>query len=141
MKELRDAALKLSLALPNGAANTLTNPAIDTGQSSGGNAALCGTDGMTEYLITVPALNTTQLPDAKTMKYDVVWADNAALTTNAVTYIAAALTQTGAGGAGAAGATFRCRLPSTAKRYVGLKATGSASGDATAAAATLEALL
>ncbi|MEI8196167.1 MAG: hypothetical protein WCI73_09690 [Phycisphaerae bacterium] len=140
MKELRDAILKLTLALPNGAANATTSPAIDTGASSGGNTALSGQDGLTEYLLSVPALTTTQQPDAKTLKYDIIWADNAALTTNPVTYIAAAITQTGAGGAGAAAATFRFRLPSTAKRYVGFKATGSASGDSSAASATLEAL-
>ena len=75
------------------------------------------------------------------MKYDIVWADSADLQTNPVTYITSAIVQTGAGGAGAAGQTFRFRLPSTAKRYVGFKATNSAAGNASGANATLEVLL
>ena len=47
---------------------------------------------------------------------------------------------TGAGGAGCAAATYRMKPPTNVKRYVGLKATGSASGDATTASATLEVL-
>ena len=140
MKELRDAALKLTLALPNGAATATVAAAMDTGVTSGGNKALDGQDGLLEFLLSAPLLSATQQPDSKTMKYDIVWADSADLGTNPVTYIAAAITQTGSGTLGAAAATYRFRLPSTAKRYVGFKATGSAAGDASAASATLEAL-
>jgi len=135
MQELRDASMKITKALPNGAA-TATSAAVDLGENTGlRNNALD-----VDFLLSAPVLNTTQQPDAKTMKYNIVYADDAALSTNKVTYITTALTQTGAGGAGAAAATFRFRLPSTAKRYVGFEAVGSASGDATGASATLEVL-
>jgi hypothetical protein len=142
MQELRDASLKVTRALPNGAA-TVTSVSIDTGLNAGaigagvlGNQAIEG-----EYELTAPALATGQLGDAATMKYNIVTADSADLQTNPVTYITAAITQTGAGGAGAAGQVFRFRLPTTAKRYVGFTATNSAAGNASAASAFLELLL
>lgn len=136
MQELKDANLKLTRALPNGAASVTSASAIDTGKTT--------TQGSpnreVEFLISAPAMNTTQMPDAKTMKYDVVMSDSSDLS-GPTTLIAAGITQTGASSAGCAAATYRFKLPSNAKRYVGLKATGSASGDATGATATLEALL
>jgi hypothetical protein len=50
------------------------------------------------------------------------------------------ITQTGAGGAGAAGATKRFKLPSDALRIIGFRAVNSAAGNASAASATLEVL-
>jgi len=143
MKELRDAALKATLALPNGAAATTMNPSIDTGVAAGaaGAGVLGGQEGTPEFIITAPAMTVSQQPNGKTIKYDVVCADDAALTVNPVTYITAALTQTGANGTGAATATFRFRIPSTAKRFVGLIATGSTAGDASGSTASLEMLI
>jgi hypothetical protein len=74
-----------------------------------------------EFLLTAPAMTTAQMPDAKTMKYDILYSVNADLSAP-TTYITAAITQTGAGGVGCAAATFRFRLPSDALRYVGFKA-------------------
>ena len=125
---VRDAALKLSKALPNGAAN-VTSTSIDTGKTT--SLAEQGGGGF-EYLLTAPAMNTTQMPDAKTMKYDILFSANSDLS-SPTTYITAAITQTGAGGVGCAAATFRFRLPSDALRYIGFKATGSAAGDSTGA--------
>jgi hypothetical protein len=133
--ELRDAGLKLTRALPNGAAN-VSSSSIDTGNS----ASQGSQPGEVEYLLSAPAMNATQMPDAKTMKYDILFSDSADLS-GPTTYITAAITQTGAGSAGCAAATFRFRLPSNANRYIGFKATGSASGDSTTATATLEALV
>ena len=49
---------------------------------------------------------------------------------------------TGAGGAGAAAATYTCRLPVDVKRYVGTRiVSGASTADASSVAATLEALL
>lgn len=143
MKELRDASLKLTRALPNGAATVTTSPAIDTGLNAGATGAgvLGSQPGSVEFLLTAPALTTGELGDTNTMKYDIVHADSSDLGTNPTTYITAAITQTGAGGAGAAAQTFRFRLPTTAKRYVGFKATNSAAGNASGKSATLECLL
>lgn len=136
MKELRDASLLITRALANGAAN-VTSTGIDTGKTTAQGQA----PGAAELLLSAPAMNTTQMPDAKTMKYDIVEADSADLGTNPVTVVAAAITQTGAGGVGCAAATYRYRVASDGKRYVGFKATGSASGDSTTASATLEVVL
>jgi len=50
------------------------------------------------------------------------------------------IVQLGAGGAGAAAATFTARLPVDVKRYVRVKAVGSVAGDASAASLTFEVL-
>ena len=92
-----------------------------------------------EFLLSTPALSTTQIPDGKTIKVDVAWSDHADLS-DPENYIGAALTLTGAGGVGCAAKEFRFCIPSTAKRYLFLRATGSASGDASASSATCEAL-
>jgi hypothetical protein len=131
---LKDAQLKVTRALPNGAA-AVTSTAIDTQNSSLGDQP-----GDVEFLISAPAMGTTPMADAKTMIYDVIHSDNADLS-SPVTLVDNIITQTGAGSAGCAAATKRFRLPSDAKRYIGFTATGSASGDATGSSATLEALV
>lgn len=125
---LQDKLLKSSTALPNGAGSS-TSAAIDLQSTATGDfVAEC------ELLITAPALGVTPLPDAKTMKYDVLASDNSDL--SSATVLGTALTQTGASGAGATGATGRFRLPSNVKRYVGVRATGSTTGDASASSFT-----
>ena len=133
--DLRDALEKVSLLLPNGAANTTS-----TGLETGVRTSLGVPARPIDYVLTAPLLTTTQQPDAKTMKYDILVSDNLDMS-SPTTYITTALTQTGAGSAGCAAATFTFALPSNInKKYVGIKATGSASGDSSAASATLEAL-
>lgn len=130
---LADTQLKVTKALPNGAAST-TSDAIDLASGTNGDfLAPC------ELLISAPALGVTPLPDAKTMKYSVVHSVNADLSSPA-TLAPDVLTQTGAGGAGAAAATFRFRLPTDVRRYIGVKATGSASGDASGSSMTAQLL-
>lgn len=131
---LRDTQLKGTLALPNGAAN-VSGAAIDLGHGVSGDFLA-----QSEFLLSAPALNTTQQPDAKTLIYDVVHSDNSDLSSPSTLY-PGVLTQTGAGGAGAAAATFTFRVPVDVKRYVGIKATGSASGNSSTASATLELLM
>lgn len=132
--ELRDANLKVTKALP-GSATNVTSTSIDTGKTTAAGVQ----PGDVEFLLSAPALTTAMLGDAATMKYDILTSDSADLS-NPVAYITTALTQTGAGGAGAAASTFRFRLPSDAKRYVGFKATNSAAGNASTVSATLELL-
>lgn len=128
---LKDALLKVTKALPNGAAN-VTSDSIDTGVSSRGtHLARC------ELLLSAPALNTTQQPDNKTMTYDILGSANADLSAPSIT-VAGVIVQTGAGGAGAAAKEYRFKLPTTGPRYWGFKATGSASGNATTASGTCE---
>lgn len=132
-KTLKDAQVKLTLALPNGAATT-TSTAIDTGKVTSQ-----GTQPENvEWLLTAPALTTAQQPDAKTLTYSIITSDNSDLS-SPTTLISGCIVQTGAGGAGAAAAEYRFRLPSDAARYLGFKAVGSATGNSSAASATLEA--
>lgn len=131
---VRDASMKATRALPNGAAAVTQTAGIDLQNSTRGDFVA-----PIEFLLSAPAMGATPMPDAKTMKYDIIHSDNADLSSPA-TLIAAAITQTGAGGVGCAAATYRWRPPTNVKRYVGVKATGSASGDATGSSFTFEAL-
>lgn len=128
---MRDNALKLTKALPNGAA-AVTSDALDLQLGSRGDHVV-----NVELVISAPAMGATPMPDDKTMKYDIIHSDNADLGTPS-TLVAAAITQTGAGGVGCAAAEYRFRFPVDVKRYVGVKATGSASGNATTASLTAE---
>lgn len=131
---MKDALLKVTKALPNGAAST-TSSALDLGMSANGQfLAQC------ELLVTVPALSTAQQPDAKVQTYFIVESDNSDLSSPVVVCRLEKLTQTGAGGAGAAGATQRYRPSTNSKRYIGVKSTGSAAGDASGVSMTAELL-
>lgn len=130
---VRDANLKVTKALPNGAAN-VTSTGIPLDESARGDfVAEC------EALLTAPALTTGELADAATMKYDLITSDNADLSAG-TTLVAAAITQTGAGGAGAAAATYRFTPPTNVKKYLGFKATNSGAGNASGKSGTLELL-
>jgi hypothetical protein len=133
---LRDALLKITRALP-ASTTAVTSTAIDMGNTT----ALASQPGNLEFLLTAPAVTTSQLPDAKTFTYKIIHSDNSDLSSPA-DLLSSVIVQTGAGGAGAAGATKRFRLPSDAKRYIGVVVTPSASGtgDASGASATLELL-
>ncbi|MCE9605072.1 MAG: hypothetical protein K8U03_09255 [Planctomycetia bacterium] len=131
---LKDALLKVTKVLPNGAAST-TSDAIDLGLSSKGDFVA-----PVEFKLTAPALGVTPLADAKTMKYSIVHSDNSDLSSPS-TLMTDVIVQTGAGGIGAVTASATVRLPVDVKRYIGCKATGSTTGDASASSMTLEALL
>jgi hypothetical protein len=129
-----DANLKNTRALPNGAA-TVYSSGIETGNSSRGDfLADC------ELLLTVPALATGVLGDAATVKYSLQHDDDPAFG-SPVALEDDIITQTGAGGAGAAGTSKRFRLPTNVKKNIRLKVVKSASGDASGSSATLELLL
>lgn len=128
---LKDKVLKGSKTLPNGAATATLATFLDLEHGSRGDfLANC------ELLLSAPALNSTQLSDGKTMIYSILESDSS--DGSNPTVLGAILTQTGAGGVGAAAATATYRPRVDSKRYVGFKAVGSTTGDATAATATLE---
>lgn len=136
MKALKDANLLTTLALANGAA-TVTSTGIDTGETT----ALGNVPEKLEFELDAPALTVGQLPNGHTVTYNIIWADSADLQTNPVTYIPGALVQTGAGGTGAAAATFRFKVPSTSERYVGFSATNSGADNISGSNATLQGVL
>jgi hypothetical protein len=118
-----DAGMVKTAALPNGAATTQI-AGIDLGIGSKGD---CG--GNFELQIEAPALATADLGDGATMKYD-VYHDTASNFGSEALLMRDVVVQTGAGGAGAAAQTVRIRLPMDVNRYVRVKATNSAAGDA-----------
>lgn len=120
---VRDASLEVTKALPNGAA-TIATGGIDLGHSANGDhLARC------ELEIQAPALATADLPDTETMIYDVYHDDASDFSSEALLYDNV-ITQTGAGGAGAAAITDSVPLPADVKRYIRVKATNSGAGDA-----------
>jgi hypothetical protein len=137
---VRDANLKLTLALPSAASTTVnTNTSLDTECTSAGDFVA-----NTELLLSAPVLNTTVLPDTKTMTYNLIASANSNMA-GAVVVLNQVIVQTGAAGAGAAAATARVRLPTditkTYGRYVGLQAvSGANTTTAAASSGTLEML-
>jgi hypothetical protein len=132
---LADGQLKQTIAMPTGA-SSVTTAGIDLGNT-------VNADNIAEYelLITAPALTTAMLADTATVKYDIVTGasvDGSGVIQSPTTIAMTVLTQTGAGGAGAATATKRFQLPTDAQRYVGVKATKSATGDASSVSAALQ---
>lgn len=129
---MKDANLKVTKVLPAGAL-TVTSDAIDLMTSTRGDFLAD-----VEFLLSAPALTVGQLADASTVTYSIEHDTDSAFGTVA-TLFASALVQTGAGGAGAAAATYRFRLPTTVKRYIRAKAVKTGAADASAASLTLEA--
>ncbi len=135
--EVKDAQVKISVALPNGAATATPTAGIDTGKVDTGSIGY--QEGDFEFILTAPALTTVQQPDGKTTIYNIITSANSDLSAP-TTLMPAVITQTGAGSAGSAAATYRFRLPSNSQRYVGFNAVGSTTGDNSAKTATLEGL-
>jgi hypothetical protein len=131
---LKDTLVKITRALPGAASTSVTSAsAIDLGHGTSGNPVFRG-----EFLLTAPAVTTTMVPDTRTMTYDIIHSDNSDLS-SPVTIVAGAIVQTGAGGAGAASATFRFKPASNGKRYLGVKVTsGASTTDSSTVSATLE---
>lgn len=133
---VKDAALLITKALKNGS-GAVTSGAIDTGLNAGVAQGQANQPGNMEFALNAPALTTTQLPDTHTVTYAIIQSDNSDLSSPS-TVIANAIIQTGAGGAGAAAAAYKFRLPPEAKRYIGFTATNSGADDASGASATLQ---
>jgi hypothetical protein len=118
----RDADLEKTIALADGAA-AVVSASIDLGA---GSVFLANA----EIDIVAPAMNVTEMPNAKTMVYDLqTSADDSTFTD----LYSAVITQTGAGGVGCAAAADRIRLPADAEQYIRVQITGDASGDSTPA--------
>ncbi len=129
-RNLVDASLVVTQALPNGAA-TVNATALDLNNVPPADH-LAGVD----IEIAAPAVTTGQLPDAQTLIYKVQTDDDVAFGSPTELY-PSFLPQTGAGGAGAVAATKRFALPSNAERYVRVVCTKSGAGDASAASYTV----
>lgn len=135
-RNVKDAALKNTRALPAAASSTVDGGAIDLGHTSKGDF-LAGA----EMKVSAPAVNTTMAPDTRTFTYSVLHSDNADLSAPSVLY-SSVIVQTGAGGAGAAAASVTLALPVDVKRYVGVRVvSGASTADASSVAATTELLL
>ena len=119
---VQDALLTKQNALPAAASTTVNGTAIDLGgalTARGARLEKC------EALLSVPAVTTTMVPDTKTITYSIESAVDSVFT-SPITLAGSCIVQTGAGGAGAAAATFRLKLPSNCARYVRAKAVSGA---------------
>lgn len=130
---MTDYALRVTKALPNGGASTVTD-AIDLQHGTYGRLLAD-----VEFLLEAPAMGVTPMANGKTMIYSIE-TDNDPAFGSAKVVNAALLTQTGAGGVGCAAASERFRLPSNCERYVRIKATGSTTGDASGSSMTFQPL-
>ena len=129
-RDLIDAKLQVTKALPNGAA-TSTTDGIDLDITS--NADF---QAPMELVIDAPALDSTALPNTKTIKYS-VYHDSASDFSSEALLAGDVVVQTGAGGDGDDAATGRLPLPTNVSRYIRVKAVGSASGDASGSSVTV----
>lgn len=127
---LADSALNVSTALPGGAVSVV-GTGIDLMNSTNGDLVA-----NVEFDLAAPALTTTQLPDTKTITYDILTSVNADMSSPTV-LMPGVIVQTGAGGVGAVAASFRFRLTNNTKRYLAAKATGVATVAATGSSMTL----
>ena len=133
---LKDNQVKNTRALPAAASATVDGAALDLGHGSFGDFVA-----KAEFKLSAPALNATMAPDTRTFTYSIIHSDNADLSAPTVLY-PSVIVQTGAGGVGAAAASFTWRPPVDVKRYVGVRiVSGISTGDASSVSATSEALL
>jgi hypothetical protein len=128
-RNIRDKDLLVTTALPAAASTTVNGTPIDLGAASFGKAIHRG-EGV-ELVARIPALNTTQLPDTKTLTATIQTSEDSAFGSGVRDLSTS--TTTGAGGAGAVASELRASVPSDCFRYVRLKTvTGAATGDQSA---------
>lgn len=126
---VEDKQLQRTLALPNGA-NTTNGTGFDLEHG-----ALGGFFADAEIVINAPALTTGELGDTQTITYSLRHSDAADFSGDSE-LLGNLIVQTGAGGAGAAAAEKRVRLPSNVKRYVRARAVKTGASNASTANAT-----
>jgi len=126
----KDAKLDETIALP-AAAGTVASAVLDLGNRP---KELFTSE--LDVLVEAPALTTAQLPDTKTAIYDILGSASDDKS-SPVTLVTAAITQTGAGGAGDVAAEYRYRPPGDVPRYIWLAVTTDGAVDASAAAAEI----
>lgn len=123
---VQDYSTRVTKTLP--ASNTVAYSAgLDLGHTTNGRVPPG-----TEVRIKAPALAVGELSDAATMIYKLQMDTDAAFGSPTDFYGAVLLTQTGAGGVGAAAAEKRVALPSDCERYIRLAATANTNLDASA---------
>ena len=128
---MQDASLNVSKALPAGA-EAVNSDGIDLRKSTLGEHLAD-----VEFVLSAPALATGDLGDSHTMKYKIQM-DNDSAFGSPTDLMVDVIIQTGAGGAGAAAATYTFKLPSNVERYIRFVATASNADDASGKSATLE---
>lgn len=128
-RNIQDASLNpAAFALNNGAGST-NSASVDLGTDVNKPEAV-------EVELSVPALNTTMVPDTRTVVYLIE--SSTTLNFSAVDQTILTATATGAGGAGVGALLKRVRLPSNCARYLRGKVTmGGTTGDASSINATL----
>ncbi len=131
LPQLTDALLTKTFALPGGAATSYS------GAFKVNEPGYEFTPGNAELLVEAPALTTGQLPDGQTVAYSLEQSLDEAFTTPVALY-GVLFTQTGAGGAGAAAANDRVRLPLDVLPYVRLKAVKTGAASAAAKSASIK---
>ena len=132
---LQDTALSVSVALP-AASGTAHTSAIDLTENVNQYVGISNTAdflAQAEAIVTIPALTTTQLPDADTFTYTL---EHSASSGSGYSTLAS-WTQTGAGGAGDAGSTKRFRFAENVSRYTRLTIVSGSGTAATAASGKL----
>ena len=87
-------------------------------------------------MVSSPLLTVGELADGQTITYHLY--HDSAVGFGGETLVATLGTVTGAGGAGAAAAEFRAKLPSNVKRYLRLKTVKTGASNASTKNATLE---
>lgn len=127
--QIKDAQLEVALTLPNGAATT-NSAGLDLGNSDRGHFI-----GEVELVISAPALTTGQLGDGQTITYSVRHGAASDFSGDAE-LLGGLIVQTGAGGAGAAAAEKRIRLPSNVARYLRVRAVKTGASNASTAEAS-----
>lgn len=120
---VRDTLLKTTSPLPNAASSTFYGTAMDLGELSANDDFVA----RSEFLLTIPAVTTTMVPNASVITYSIVSAATSTLSSSPTVLIPSIAVQTGAGGVGAAGTTVRFRIPVGVQRYVGVKEVSGAS--------------
>jgi hypothetical protein len=130
---LKDTRVRVTRALPAAASTTVNSTSIDLGHNTSGDFVVHG-----EFLLSAPAVNTTMAPDTRTFTYSIITSALSDMSSPTVVQ-SSVITQTGAGGAGAAATTYRFALPTTVARFVGVRVvSGASTGDASSVSATLE---
>jgi len=131
---VKDASLVKTKALPDGAASVYSD-AFDLGALSGRGIR----DVPCDLLLEAPALTTTEAPDTKTFTYEIQTDDDSAFG-SPTSIVPSCIVQTGAGGAGAAAASYRFRIPFNAERYIRVKCTAVATCAGSTASMTVSLL-
>lgn len=131
LRNLRDASLIKTIALPAAASTTVVTAAIDTGERTTRGQLPHGV----EVILEIPALSATIIPDTRTAT---LYLEMHSTTGFATPDVIRSVVLTGAGGAGVSATQIRATLPEDSPRYVrGRVVFGASTTDGSAISATL----